>query len=142
MVRFVVVALLAGTLVACEGEQGPQGEQGPAGPAPGAVSNRYCSKRSNNLLYEYQVVRFTTGDLMATCSVADIVSEHSSTIYYRAGDSGTATGLCWVFYDADVPNGGSWNFRMDAPGERAVYNDPTSASHGYVLTFAAEDCVG
>lgn len=133
MVRFVVVALLAGTLVACDGEQGP---------APGAVSNRYCSQLDGNLLLEYQVVRFPSGDMQVICSITDISSEHTASIYYRAGDTGTATALCRLGYDFDVASGGYWDFRADAPGERATYSDAGSAWNGFVATFAGTDCVG
>jgi hypothetical protein len=135
MVRFVVVALLAGTLVACGGEQGPPG------PAPGAVSNRYCSRLDSNLLFEYQVVRFSSGDLQVICSITDISSEHTASIYYRAGDSGTATALCRLGYDFDVANGGYFDFRADS-GERATYADAGSSSNGWVVAFAGTDCVG
>lgn len=136
MVRFVLAALLAVTLIAC------QGEQGPPGPAEGAVSNRYCNKLNNNLLFEYQVVRFASGDVEVICSITDVATEHTAVTYYKAGDTGTTTGLCRLGGDFDVANGGYWDFRADSPGERATYYDAGSTSNGFVLTFAGTDCVG
>ncbi len=136
MVRLVVAALLSVTLMGC------QGEQGPAGAPEGAVSNRYCRRSENNYFYQYQVVRFTSGDVEAICSVADVAAQHSSTIYYRSGDTGTTTAECWLYYDVDTVSGGYWDFRADAPGERATYYDATSGSNGFVMTFAVGDCSG
>jgi hypothetical protein len=136
MVRSVLAALLAVPLVAC------QGEQGPPGPGAGAVSNRYCTKLSNNLVFEYQAVRFASGDVEAICSITDVAAEHSSVTYYRSGDSLAAAAVCWVGYDASTPSFGYWEFRADAPGERATYHDEGSPSDGWVLTFATTDCTG
>jgi hypothetical protein len=140
MVRFAVAALLSMSLVACQGEAGPPG---PAGPVEGATSNRYCSKTLNNLTYQYQVVRWASGDVEAICSIATVADERSGMIYYRSGDTGATTGSCWLFYDVDTASGGYWEFRADAPGERATYHDASSTSFdGFVLSYAAGDCTG
>jgi hypothetical protein len=146
MVRFVLAALLSATLVACQGEQGPPGPAGPPGPTGppvGAVSNRYCWKATGGLLLQYQLVRFASGDLDVICAVSTVGAEYTATMYYKAGDTGTGTGLCRLFYDFDTANGGYWDFRADAPGERTTYVDPTSTQwNGWSYTFAAADCTG
>lgn len=142
MVRVAVAALLSVSLVACQGEQGPAG---PAGSTQSAVSNRYCSKTYSTgggpIVYQYQVVRFASGDAEAICSVTSYTEDRSFTIYYRSGDTGTVTGECWVYYDVDVANGGYWDFRADG-GERVTYHDTGSASDHWELAFAAADCTG
>lgn len=136
MVRLFLAALLLATAVACEGEQGPPGPSG-------AESNRYCNRLTGGLLLEYQAVRWASGDVMVVCSITDVTSEHSATTYYRAGDTGTGTGLCRLGYDFDLPyDGGYWDFRYDAPGERATFSNPRSDWDQFVVTFAAGDCVG
>ncbi len=139
MVRLAVAALLSISLVAC------QGEQGPAGSTQTAISNRYCSKTYTTaggpLIFQYQVVRYASGDVDASCSVASYTDDRSWTMYYKAGDTNAAAADCWVYYDVDVANGGYWDFRADG-GERVTYHDTGSASDGWQLTFAANECTG
>lgn len=149
MVRWVVAALLSVSLVACQGEQGPPGAPGPTGPTgpsgtvEGAVSNRYCSKLLNGYYtFQYQVIRFASGDVEAVCSIDTAADQRSGTVYYRSGDTGTVTGACWVFYDLDTASGGFWRFEANAPGERATYQDGTSEWNNWVLSYAAGDCSG
>lgn len=157
MVRLAVAVLLSVSLLACQGEQGPpgpagpsgpsgpggpSGPSGPSGPAEGALSNRYCTKTLNALVYQYQVVRFASGDVAASCSIATIADQRSATIYYKSGDTNTTSGACWLFYDIDTVSGGYWEFRADAPGERATYHDGTSDWNNWSLNYASGDCTG
>jgi hypothetical protein len=92
------------------------------------------------LAFWYQVVDYTSGDVLATCSVSDASSQYSSAMYYLDGQVGTLSATCLVTYDVDTFTGGYWEFRADSPGERAIYRDASSASNGSVVSLVI--CIG
>ncbi len=129
-----------------EGATGPTGEAGPTGPTgpPGAagisvVASRFCSRLELSLLFEYQTIDFTSGDVLALCSISDSGSQYSGSYFYRSTNAGAPASTCYVTYDLDEFTGGWWQFtRGDAT--TAAYDDPGSASDGTVVTFDPADC--
>src|SRR5713226_6717576 len=134
--RYALVSAVTFAILSCGGSAGPQGatgSQGPAGPAGlGVVSARFCSGQSVafgaiNLLFEYQVVKYTNGDAELHCLVADGRASTEASFYCRSTSAcATAGEQCEVGYDVDDPNSGFLEFRNDTPGERVIYHDTGS----------------
>src|SRR5216684_447386 len=96
----IVALIVCGVLVACGGSMGPAGPAGPAG-ATGATGaggasgltitgTKSCRGQAVvgiNLLFQYQVVSYSNGDKMVSCSVTDGHGAYSSSNYWRSSQT-------------------------------------------------------
>ena len=142
--RFAALALCLG-LVGCGGSAGPAGPQGPAGPSGLTVSSvRFCAGTDSttygiSVYAEYQIVGYSNGDKMVTCSMSNLQFESTGSAYWRASQNSAQQASCSVTFDVDTPTGGWFEFRNDG-GERAIYHDLGSPYDGVVSAFAASAC--
>ncbi|TMA75104.1 MAG: hypothetical protein E6J67_09865 [Deltaproteobacteria bacterium] len=146
MPKLIPIALFA--VVACGGSAGPTGPQGPPGPAGASVvSARFCEGQSaviggSNKLYDYQVVVYSNGEKLISCSVADGSRSFSWEVYCRLGSACIATSACRLIYDVDTTAApsGTLEFRNDAPGERVIYHDAGSTYDNATVAFGSANC--
>ena len=78
----------------------------------------------------------TDGSVFASCSVITAVQEISSSVIYRATQTGAATGSCFVVADSDgTSNFGVWNLRATVSTLKgtATYRNTDSTDNGKVV---------
>lgn len=142
MRKILAVVALVG-FVGCGGSPGATGAAGPQG-ATGTgltiTSSFSCTKSAGGYLFTYEGVKYSTGDVWVECSAAGNSFQAGTTQVYRPSQSGAASYGCVFILDADAtPSGGYWNF-SNTSVRQGVYNDSTSASNGFTVTFASTDC--
>lgn len=148
-----------------DGDVGPQGKTGPTGAmgadgrdgadgkdgAPGkdgengldVVASVLCQGdvpsggAAPSLIYD--IVEYSNGDALVSCSVADGAYQSSATTFYDAKQNGAADLGCVVVRDDGDGTAGFWTFEMHNGVYSAMYNDHGSSNDGYVLTFV--DCL-
>jgi hypothetical protein len=100
-----------------------------------------CVAVADGLLFSYEVVDFSNGDVWASCSVSDPYVEAEDSVFYIAGQNGAANASCLVTMDATgEPTAGYWQFAISGADVTATYNDAGDVNDGYVLTFLASEC--
>jgi hypothetical protein len=113
-----------------------------ADPGARAEWSLSCSTVENDLLYEYEVVAFSTGDIWTSCSVSDFYVEAGEAWYWFEDQVGAATARCSVTLDSSGgATAGWWEFAATTGGTSATYNDSGDVNDNYTLNFADSDCV-
>lgn len=145
-----VLAVLAGCGSAAELGDNPldtaltnvaNGSTGPTGPAGATISsNTRCSKIDSGLMFDYLILRYTSGDVFVDCSISDSSATYSRTAFFKAGQTGATTYSCLLTYDVDASSSGYWTFNYGSSVYKATYSDSGSASNNFVLTYASGDC--
>lgn len=125
-------------LVGCSGSDGPPGPPGADGVT--VTSNQLCSQIANGRLFAYQLIAFSSGDVLVLCSISDAAAQYSGHAFYLDGQPGAAVGVCFVTYDIDSFTGGFWQFRRDGGTKSAAYTDTSSASNGAIVSLT--NCAG
>lgn len=123
------------------GPQGPQGPQGTAGtPGMTIATNLACSRVTSGMIFEYQLVTYSTGDVFAACSISDGSATYYNSRIYRSTQSGAVTGDCLLTYDIDTVSAGYWTFSHSGGGSTVVYHDSTSANNGTTVSYSSGEC--
>jgi hypothetical protein len=135
--RGFVSASLILALTGCA-EAGTPGEDGAH-----AEAQLTCSAVTDGLLFEYQVVDFSNGDVWTSCSVGDAYVEAGESSFWIAGQNGAANAACNVTLDqSGEATAGWWAFEIDGPVVSATYHDSGDVNDGFVLTFLPSECTG
>lgn len=120
-----------------KGADGKNGENGTSGIS--LSSTLSCTKIVSSRSFAYKSATFSTGDVWATCSISDSLSEYSASVLYKASQNGAEDGSCLLTYDLDTGTSGFWEF-TSSPSKQAVYSDSGSANDGTTVSFSAGDC--
>lgn len=128
-----------------DGQGGAQGTQGAAWvpqtvTSCSALTHLPISGVSANLVYN--LVRFTDGSVIASCSASttNLVSA-GSTSFFAGWQNGAPAGACIVVSDASgQPTAGWWRFEVVSGRPRATYNDTETADDKAAYQFTEADC--
>jgi hypothetical protein len=107
-----------------------------------AESSLWCSAIVDGLLFEYQVVDYSNGDVWVSCSVGDNLAESGESSFYLAGQTGAAIAACAVTYDySGELTEGWWAFTIGSDGiAGATYDDPGDLNDGDYFEYGSADC--
>ncbi|MCC6137307.1 MAG: hypothetical protein IT287_01645 [Bdellovibrionaceae bacterium] len=146
----VISAAVLLTLNACSKKSGAQG---PAGQNGGKiVSTINClgivtglsggASTLNGLEIKYNAVLTNSGDVYATASVSDEVSQDSSTAFYALGQAGATNGAVDIISDYHgTADAGAWQISLDRNTLiTTVQYDDASLPSIVSVDFAANAC--
>ena len=145
MTKLYLVPLVV-LLANCGGSPGEQGPAGPAGTAGFTLkSNKRCVKTDTGsglyLIFQYQILEFTSGDRFMNCSLDYSDSTYSQTMFFPAGTAKGDRAECIMVFDVDSASYGFWTFTTVGGTSKAVYSDTGSSKNNYTVTFSdVSDC--
>jgi hypothetical protein len=127
-----------------DGMDGVDGMDGEDGAVPATSLLCVADPASNTVNYglEYELVEFSTGDVLVFCGVYAIGTSVTDQNFYFGWQQGAGTGACTVWFDAESPfAGGHYNFYFGAGGLLyAEYDDPGATADGAIHTFTTQEC--
>lgn len=138
--RVLISVMVVGLVVS--GCEGPQGPVGPEGPGIAVASTVTCSRVEPGFRLDYEVAIYPSGDVVATCAVADLSRSSSGLRIHKAGSPDVSRQTCEVTFDQDsTPSGGRWTFQLDSLSQRkGTYSDLGSPYDR--ISLLLEDCSG
>lgn len=104
--------------IGAQGSQGPQGNPGPSGFDGSKITGSiYCNAllaNANSYSFDYTVIQFANGNVMAIGGIRDSSVETQSTSEYVQTQIGWDTAQVVVQHDAYLPiDGGWWSMSLD-----------------------------
>lgn len=99
-----------------------------------------CNKISGGLVFEHNIVTYSTNDKFVYCAISNAAATYSATAIYKSTQTGSVSEGCALTYDLDTVTSGFWIFSVSGSTRTAVYSDSGSASNGTTVTFATSDC--
>lgn len=108
------------------------------------VNKVQCSKSPSSvpsgLRFIYSITTFSTGDVLAQCTVYEASRSYSSSAFHLSSQASGAS--CSVYYDIENPlDFGKWNFAKSGGTTSVIYDDPPASFDGFLVTFDTGDCV-
>lgn len=127
-----------------QGQSGAMGATGPTGAAITVLNGFLCQGSvviaSQNLTFRYKATKFTTGDLMVSCSVSGSQMQSSNSDFHRSGSSGASNYGCSLVYDVDAASAGSWLFTYQGGTRAFTYVDASSSHNNETGGFYSYEC--
>lgn len=106
------------------------------GESSAIASSKLCSIVDSGYYFSYQVMTFTTGEVLVNCSIHTSSYTSGNSAYWMSTQNGAAASGCIITEDVDATaSGGYWAFETNSGTSTVEYTDSESANHGLVLTF-------